>query len=95
MSLKHSFAKITSYEAPHYAVFSNLLSFPTARPGPTINTCTIFAVKYLECLMLKIDFKGMGCSGIDLIHLDQDMDQWRAFVNAVMNFRLHKILGIG
>jgi hypothetical protein len=34
---------------------------------------------------IKIDLGEIGCSGTDWIGLSQDMDKWRALVNAVMN----------
>jgi hypothetical protein len=37
---------------------------------------------------IKIDLREIGRVGMDLIHLAQDRDQWRALVNTVMNFRV-------
>jgi hypothetical protein len=36
----------------------------------------------------KMDIQEMGWSGMDWIDLAQDMDRWRAVVNAVMNLRV-------
>jgi hypothetical protein len=36
----------------------------------------------------KINLKGIGYGSIDLIHLDNDRDWWRAVVNTVMNIRV-------
>jgi hypothetical protein len=38
--------------------------------------------------------KGIGREGVGWIHLLQVRVQWQAVVNMVMNFVLHKILGI-
>jgi hypothetical protein len=37
---------------------------------------------------IKMDLRGIGWDGVDWTDLDQDMDQWRALVNTVMNFRV-------
>jgi hypothetical protein len=37
---------------------------------------------------IKIDLRGIGRDGMDWIDLAQDRDQWRAFVNTVMNLRV-------
>jgi hypothetical protein len=34
---------------------------------------------------IKMDLREIGWDGIDWIDLAQDRDQWRAFVNTVMN----------
>jgi hypothetical protein len=33
---------------------------------------------------IKIDFREVGWSGVNLIHLAQDREQWRALVNTVV-----------
>jgi hypothetical protein len=35
---------------------------------------------------IKMDVNEIGWDGMDWIDLAQDRDQWRALVNAVMNF---------
>jgi len=30
----------------------------------------------------------MGCEGVDWMHLAQDRDQWRDFMNTVMNLQI-------
>jgi hypothetical protein len=37
---------------------------------------------------IKMDLLEIGWGGVDWIGLVQDMDKWRALVNAVMNFRV-------
>jgi hypothetical protein len=40
---------------------------------------------------IKTDLKEIWWGGMDLIHLAQDREQWRALVNTVMKFGFHKI----
>jgi hypothetical protein len=42
---------------------------------------------------LGMDRREIGSEGVDLIHLAQDKDQWRAVVNTVMNLRVPKKVG--
>jgi hypothetical protein len=37
---------------------------------------------------IKIGLREIGLDGMDWIELAQDMDQWRALVNTVMNLRV-------
>jgi hypothetical protein len=37
---------------------------------------------------IKIDLREIGWDGMDRIDLGQDRDQWRTFVNTVMNLRV-------
>jgi hypothetical protein len=36
----------------------------------------------------EVDLREIECDGIDWIHLPPDRDQWKAFVNTLMNFRI-------
>jgi hypothetical protein len=37
---------------------------------------------------IKMDLREIGWDGMDLIDLAEDMDQWRALVNTVMNLQV-------
>jgi hypothetical protein len=37
---------------------------------------------------IKMDLREIGWGKVEWIHLAQDRDRWRAFVNAVMNLRV-------
>jgi hypothetical protein len=37
---------------------------------------------------IKMDFREIGCGGMDWIDLAQNRDQWRALMNTVMNIRV-------
>jgi hypothetical protein len=42
---------------------------------------------------IKMDLREIGWGGMDWIDLAQDMDQWRALVNTVMNLRVSQNVG--
>jgi hypothetical protein len=42
---------------------------------------------------IKIDLQDVGCECIDWIELAQNLDSWRALVNAVMNLLVPKNAG--
>jgi hypothetical protein len=37
---------------------------------------------------IKMDLEGIGWGGLDWIDVAQDRNQWRAFVNMIMNLRV-------
>ena len=37
---------------------------------------------------IKMDLREVGCDFRDWIDLAEDRDQWRAYIRAVMNFRI-------
>jgi hypothetical protein len=37
---------------------------------------------------IKMDLRDIGWDGVEWIDMTQDRDQWRAFVNAVLNLRV-------
>jgi hypothetical protein len=37
---------------------------------------------------IKMDLREIGWDGVDWIDMSQDMDQWRALVNTVLNLRI-------
>jgi hypothetical protein len=47
-------------------------------------TATIVVIRLQ---MVKTDLQEVGCESMDWIKLAQDMDNWRAIVNAVMKLR--------
>jgi hypothetical protein len=42
---------------------------------------------------IKMDLRGIGWGGIDWIDPAEDRDQWRAFVDTVMNLRVPLNIG--
>jgi hypothetical protein len=42
----------------------------------------------LCCRTILLDFKEVGCEGVDWINLAQDRVHWHGFVNSAMNLRV-------
>jgi hypothetical protein len=42
---------------------------------------------------IKMDLKGIGWGGMNLVYLTQDRNQWRAVVNTVMSLRVPQNIG--
>jgi hypothetical protein len=42
---------------------------------------------------IKINFREIGCGGMDWINVAQCRDQWKALVNTVMNLRIPQNVG--
>jgi hypothetical protein len=70
-----------------------------ARMGEMRNACIILVAKpernrplgNPRCRWednIRMDLMEMGWEGVDWMHLAKDRDQWRVFVNTVMNFRI-------
>jgi hypothetical protein len=43
---------------------------------------------------IKLDLQEVGSGGMDWIEMAQVRERWRAIVNVVMSFGLHKMRGI-
>jgi hypothetical protein len=67
----------TSYEVPHYAIFSTLLS---------LHPLGKLILRWVD--NIKIDLREIGWDGMGWIYLAQDKDWWKAVVNTVMNLRV-------
>jgi hypothetical protein len=42
---------------------------------------------------VKIDLREIEWGGVNWIDLVKDRDHWKALVDTIMNFRVHKLLG--
>jgi hypothetical protein len=72
-----------------------------ARMGEKRNVCRLLVGKaegkrplgrprrrWVDNIKILVDILEIGWGGVDWIGLAQDMDKWRALVNAVMNLRV-------
>jgi hypothetical protein len=55
--------------------------------GKREGKCTLERLGRRRDNNIKMDVRIMGWSGTDWIHLAEDKNRWRAFVNTVMNHR--------
>jgi hypothetical protein len=62
--------------------------------GETLEKKTLWKPRRRWDDTIKMPLQEVGWEGMDSIDMAQDRDRWRALVNAVINFRFHKMLEI-